>query len=166
MRYFAVENGVPAHNRGINDDALWNLKHKLTSIQAVFLLETAWCHPKPVELKSIRIGMRSVVFLQAELDTETFDYYLDSSTYLPIRVVRHLSSQYPTSSHLTDVYELSRYSPVAGIQMPSHVIISEVESLNVRWPYDVSYKFNVDYDPEVFERAPSTTLGRDAWKRK
>ena len=57
--------------------------------------------------------------------------------------------------------EFCDYRDVGGIQMPSK------ERMNPKYPmYPIAFQFNVEYDPEIFERPPSVEAGPDAWRPK
>jgi hypothetical protein len=151
----------------LDDQGMWNLSHKLTSIQAVFLMENKWCQPLPLRMERRSIGVRSTDWLEAKVGPDRFEYFFDAKTHLPIRIVRHPSDLGETEPHTTrvDAYDLGDYYDVDGIQMPHHVAVFDFESGNHKWNYQATYKINVAYAPDLFETPPSVGAGPTGWMK-
>jgi hypothetical protein len=151
----------------LDDQGVWNLSHKLTSIQAVFLLESKWCQPRPLRMERRSFGLRPIDWIEAQVGADRFEYFFDAKTHLAVRVVRHRTDLGEAERHTTlvDAYDLGDYYDVDGIQMPRHVVVSDPESGNRKWPYKATYKINVAYDPDLFETPPSVGTGPTGWMK-
>jgi hypothetical protein len=114
--------------------------------QYLYLMETRWVRPIPVDVKS----ESKFDVLHTRLGDKTIDYFLDRKTHLPMRVaVFYGSAVKPTLT-----VEFSNYVRVGAIQMPG-------KQKRAR----ISFQINPAYDEGIFTRLPSVTAGPHAWQR-
>ncbi|HEV2802563.1 MAG TPA: hypothetical protein VGW12_18975 [Pyrinomonadaceae bacterium] len=128
----------------------------LEEAQIFYLLETRWLKPSVVGVSEERVGGRRVDVVRVMAGDRPVDYYLDRKTHLPLKVAL-ISKQ---SGAVYFYRTFSDYAPVDGIQMPRTVNVDG----DGRLP--ISFRFNVDYDQQLFERPPSAAESADAWKAK
>ena len=116
---------------------------RLAVNQIVFLLESAWLEPKPVEVRG------HVLTVQAA--GHRYRLSLDKGG-LPERV---LSSPYD--------YRLQHYRDFQGVMLPARVasVGSMVESI-----WDVDYEVDAKYNPKLFERMPDLANGPEPWRMR
>lgn len=79
-------------------------------------------------------------------------FALDRKTHLPRQVIYH---KVRSGKEYSGGVPLSDYIAVNGVQMPGKVGSDRT-----------TYQFNVDYNQQIFEVAPSQKAGIDAWKNK
>lgn len=148
----------------IETTAEWKREFRID--QARFLMETSWFKPVPVRASSGKLRGKPVDILEVRAETDTFTYYLDRKTRLPLMLAHRYKSDRSPGVESGDDYYFYRYIPVDGIMMPR----TEGYVLRVlgRGEYrsDRRFQFNVDYDPEIFNRPPRIEDGPQGWKRK
>lgn len=134
--------------------ASWHLtpleRERTVLNQIVFLLDSAWLKPQPLELR------RNVLIVQAA--GGTYKLFLDRAN-LPERV---LSLPVPGRKPKVQYdYRLQRYQDFQGVQLPARVTsVSGVrESV-----WDVDYEVNAKYNPKLFERVPNLADGPEPWR--
>jgi hypothetical protein len=103
--------------------------------------------------------LRHFRVVETTIDEQTFEYYLDRQTNLPVRVV--VKTPTPFGVHETD-YRLSNYAEVAGLQLPRTV--TRNFGLGT-FKQVIEYQINVEYDPEIFRNPPSLQGGPKGWQR-
>lgn len=131
----------------------------LIAWQLTYLMETQWVRPLPLAVTDGQVESKQVKIIRVRAEPFEAKYYLDPETFLPLRVEILKANQVDDYPH--QWYEFSDYVNVDGIQMPSKV------RYNPKSPkYPQSFQFNVEYDPEVFERPPTIEGGPYAWRPK
>jgi hypothetical protein len=123
---------------------------RLALNQLVFLLESAWLQPQPVEVR------HNVLVVQAA--GRAYKLFLNSAS-LPERV---LSLPKPSEKPKT-VYDfrLQRYREFQGVMLPSRVVwISRLSE----YVWDVDYEIDAKYNPKMFERMPDLANGPEPWR--
>jgi hypothetical protein len=160
LSYFVEKDSGSPTNKG-KYSALGRGRQPLIDAQLYYVLETEWIKPLPVRVYAGRIGNHPVDVVQTEVDGRRVDFRLDRQSHLPLEVA------FP--SHDTEGMNYGRgtyyatfsdYADVNGIQMPrkvGHMAKPEIP---------LSVRFNVDYDPDIFERPPRLKDGSDAWRPK
>lgn len=134
----------------------------------IYLLETEWVRPVPLRARAE--GKLDVV--ETEVGNLRVDFYLHRKTRLPVRIVtewlggigRGTGSLGPMEVLLED------YADVEGVRMPRRVTrrLLNSERLSVGDPLSgdeerARYRFNVAYDPAVFERPVPKDVKPDDW---
>lgn len=157
--------------------------------QLAYLLETSWIRPRPIrtwhaELEQGGGNVPLVIrFLRPELHrhqieivsavwkTWTIDYYLDSHSYLPLRVLvtQSKSDGVPIALkaatgelqlHVGDYsYRFSDYEPIDGLLLPTKECTGPGT-----WDR-VSCRINVTYDEQLFQTKPNLEEGPNRWKQ-
>lgn len=130
---------------------LTSLEHdRLALNQLVFLLESAWLQPQPIEVR------HNVLVVQA--DGRTYKLFLNSAN-LPERVLSlPMRSEKPKIGY---DYRLQRYREFQGVLLPARVAsISGVREST----WDVDYEIDAKYNPKLFERMPNLADGPEPWR--
>jgi len=127
-------------------------RDRLALNQIVFLLESAWLEPQPVEVR------RNVLVVEAA--GRTYKLFLDS-TGLPARV---LSLPMRGEKHRVQFdYRLQHYRDFRGVMLPVRVAsISGVHQST----WDVDYEVDAKYNPKLFERMPDLANGPEPWRMR
>jgi hypothetical protein len=144
------------HYSGAPDDAETNLEPireskrnaALDNGQLFVLLETRWLKPVPLKVTTGRIQVTDVDIVETLVNGRQVDYALDKVTHLPLRV-----SFYDSVNGKTYIFHvmLSDYVAVNGISVPTKVRLGDgtlEKSVT---------KFNVNYDPLLFTRPPTSS---------
>jgi hypothetical protein len=123
---------------------------RLALNQLVFLLESAWLQPQPVEVR------HNVLVVQAA--GRAYKLFLNGAG-LPERI---LSLPKPSEKPKTLYnYRLQRYREFQGVMLPSRVVwvgrLSE-------FTWDVDYEIDARYNPKLFERMPDLANGPEPWR--
>ena len=129
----------------------------IIDVQLKYLMETRWVKPIPVSVERGKKGgqdvdiVRTVVreYPQGEANVS---FALDRKTHLPRQVIYH---KVISGKEYSGGVSLLEYAAISGVQMPGKVGRDRT-----------IYQFNVDYNQQVFEVAPSRKAGIDAWKNK
>ncbi len=120
----------------------------------MYLLETKWIQPKVLGSRAQRSGDRQVDVIEVEVTRMRVDYYLDSKTRLPFKVVINKSAgTAQLAAHPKMTIKFSDYASVDGIQMPRSIVRESAvrPSLPTRDTELAEYSFNVDYDESLFD---------------
>lgn len=131
--------------------------------QFTLLLVTRWLEPKPFGMRKERIGLKHVDVVQTDVDGWRVDYYLDSSTHLPSKVVYGYSKISRERGKMNREVRLDEYSETNGIMMPHKLMYSFTDGPE-KSEQRVRYELNVQYDEQIFERAPTPGTKPDAWR--
>jgi hypothetical protein len=134
-----------------------------------FLLETKWLQPRPVRIRSAKVGKERLDVIETNFPTlEEYknwgiDFYIDPESL----VVRMAVSRDYKGEHYNEWF-FEDFRNVDGIMLPTK---GAVQRDLTKWPSKnrfspLSFQFNVAYDDQLFERAPSVAAGPDAWKPK
>ena len=160
---YVISEGEPHHQPEPITDVQRN--KALRNDQLSFLLETKWLKPTLVKANTGRIGMRPVDIVQTMVEGERVDFAFDRKTHLPVRV-----SYYDVVRGKTYIMalDLSDYIEISGIKVPQTSKVDEGDKYKYGEgvKYKASFKFNVEYDPEIFVKPPPLEAGPEAWRRK
>lgn len=121
------------------------------------LLESQGFKPVPERASVGKVGRQSVDIIQTVLDGRRIDFALDRETHLPVRI--SLYSIFQGKTYETNTY-LSDYVEVNGIKVASTV------ELEAGTKYKQNHQFNVEYNENIFVKAPPLEAGAEAWKPK
>jgi hypothetical protein len=138
--------GVPRNARHLTS----NEQDRLVLNQLVFLLESAWLKPQPVEVR------HNILVVQA--GGNSFKLFLNSSS-LPERVLSVPSRSQKHSSPYD--YRLQRYREFQGVMLPARVVSRDRLE---EWIWDVDYEIDSSYNPKLFERMPNLADGPEPWR--
>ena len=132
----------------------WHLTKKerdrLALNQVVFLLESAWLQPRPVEMR------HNVLVVQAA--GRDYKLFLNSAN-LPERIVSPpIRGEKPKVRY---EYKLQDYRDFEGVMLPSRV--ATVTGIH-EWIWDVDYEIDAKYNPKLFGRMPSLAEGPEPWR--
>ncbi|CAN5336505.1 hypothetical protein BH10ACI3_BH10ACI3_19450 [soil metagenome] len=131
--------------------------------QIPFLLETNWYKPTPIRVKREKMGKKSVDVIEVLMAKTHLQFVYDPEEMLVTEVRFLFDDGTPYQK-----YRLSNYVDVNGIKMPTAFNIgttsSNFEGLRSK-NMPISFAFNVDYNPKIFE-PPFIATTTDAWKRK
>jgi hypothetical protein len=140
-------------------------RDRMRQLQYVYFLQTSAVRPTPLRASRVQLGSRAVDRVEAEVDGDPVDFYLDAVTHLPVRieVVRKTALKPPRPGLKGPdgqkfVYELDDYQQVSGIQVPSRVTLGAEQA-------EVRVEINPDYDPLIFTKPPPADAGIDSWRR-
>ena len=118
-------------------------RDRLATNQILFLLESAWLQPKPVEVR------HNVLVVEAA--GCSFKISLDK-TGLPERV----------QSKPFD-YHLQHYRDVNGVMLPTRIASSAGMRESI---WDADYEVDAKFNPKLFERVPDLAAGPEPWRQK
>ena len=125
---------------------------RLVLNQLIFLLESAWLRPQPIEVR------HNVLVVQAA--GRTYKLFLNSAG-LPERVLSpSMRGQKPKIQY---DYRLQHYREFQGVMLPARVISTD-NSLEFTW--DVDYEIDAKYNPKLFERMPDLANGPEPWRMR
>ena len=125
---------------------------RLALNQILFLLESAWLEPRPVEAR------HNVLVVEAA--GRTFRLFLDSAN-LPERVLSPpVHGQKPKIAY---DYRLQRYRDFQGVMLPARVTSSDGVREAI---WDVDYEVDAKYNPKMFERMPDLSNGPEPWRMR
>jgi hypothetical protein len=123
-----------------------------------FLPETKWLQPVPVAATTGKSGFRKIDIVQTTVNGNRVDFAFDQKTHLARRITYYSvvrGKTYDTTIQLSD------YGEVNGIKVPRVFKYDEDGSV-----YKEDVQFNIEYDPDVFTKRPSPTLGSKAWMKR
>jgi hypothetical protein len=143
-------------NDGPLDTLYDDYVYRLRNGQLVYLMETAQVQPEPVALKSGRIYGIDVDIVETRVNNDRAEFFLDHRTRLPVRIAIQEQRR-----RLADIYRLSDYHPVDGLQMPGNVHLGD----DSRDKAMTTYRFNVDYDESVFTPG-SVRFEKNGWMKR
>jgi hypothetical protein len=123
-----------------------------------YLLETKWL--KPVVMKAIkgRVESRLVDIVRTKVYDQLTDFVFDRESHLLVQVRTYHGPD--TSKKPADVVTFSDYTEANGLKVPRKVVFDDGMA------YEVSFQFNVTYDPGVLLNPPTIEAGAEAWKPK
>ena len=121
----------------------------LVQVQYLYLMETKWVQPIPVDVSSHSIGLKKVDVVHTQFRNKRIKYWLDRKTHLPRRVEQF----YGSNERPTLTIDISDYADVSGIQMPQKQKRGRI-----------FFQVNPDYDDKIFTRL-SFAAGPKAWRR-
>ncbi len=148
-------------------------------------METKWVRPLPIRTYEGTRGLKRVDVVETAVGNLRVDFYLDRKTRLPVKLV---TDEYGGINEATQAMGLTvyfdNYVTIDGIQMPTRVVReprhvplkdfsvpSLVLSHEPRFPEKVrrdiellKYKFNVEYEPTIFDGPASRKVKATDWK--
>lgn len=119
------------------------------------LSESRWLEPRVIDMKTDLVGSEKVFVIQTNVDGRRVDFAVSQKTYLPVKIILYEVGTNDPSRR--DELLLSNYLEVEGIQ------VAQVEQFNRQGIETLKIRFNVEYDPSIFVRAPKK-MGSNAWK--
>jgi hypothetical protein len=133
------------------------MKSGFIDFQLLYFMETKWVKPVPVSVERGEVGRHDVNIVHTRVNeyprgSEHVAFALDRKTHLPLQIIHYTvthGKEYSGSPRLSD------YVDVDGIKMPTKV-----------GTIKRTYRINVEYDPQIFERKPDVSAGIEAWKKK
>jgi hypothetical protein len=140
--------GFPRHTRHL----LPAERDQLELNQIVFLLESAWLAPRPVEVR------HNVLIVEGA--DRSYKVFLDSAS-LPERI-QSISLRSEKHSHQHD-YRLQRYRDFQGVMLP--VRVESISGVHASI-WDVDYEIDAKYNPKLFERMPDLGNGPEPWRQR
>jgi hypothetical protein len=135
------------------------------SQQFIYLLVTSEVDPVPLGLRKEWIGLKRVDVIEVEAKDWRVDYYIDPKTHLPLRVVLPNGLRAHDRGDMNHIIALDDYAAVDNVMMPhkaTHTFTTNPEKLVERLKFEI----NANYDPQVFEQAPTTRTSAEAWRAK
>lgn len=138
----------------------------------IYLLETNWVRPVPVRARAEGEGRKRVDVIETEVGNLRADFYLDPKTKLPFKVVTEWYGGIGRATGTLGPMEvkLEDYEEVEGVLMPRRVTrrLLSIES-PVGGPPNghterARYRFNVTYDPSIFDAPIPKRVKPDDWK--
>jgi hypothetical protein len=140
--------GVPRRTRHLTPYE----RDQLVLNQLVFLLESGWLQPQPVEVR------HNVLVVQAA--GHSYKLFLDRAD-LPERVL-YLPLPGEKRKTVYD-YRLQHYRDYQGVMLPARVaLISGMREST----WDVDYEVDAKYNPKMFERMPDLANGPEPWRMR
>lgn len=125
---------------------------------AIFhLMESRGLKPKLLGAKDGTLGKEKVLIVQTDVDGRRVDFALNRDTYLPAKITTYDTGTDGVTR--ANELQLSNYVEIDGIR------VARTAKYNKFGTRNLTIRFNVDYDPSIFVRAP-TKLSPDAWKPK
>lgn len=158
--WWQVDENLAKPLRYEEDDAYLNMLP-----QFIYLLVTHEIEPVPLRKGKERVGLKRVDVVETEAKGWRVDYYLDSETHLPVKVVLPLGPGARAKGSMNHIIFLEDYLAVDGVMMPrtaTHTYSFNSQKLKDR----LSFEINPAYDPRVFERPPTPKMGPEAWRPK
>lgn len=129
--------------------------------ELMFLLETKWDRPTIVGVSRRREGKQIFDVIEGKVGALKIEFGYEPEEMQVRRVYLYVDNA------LYRVFALDGYRSIDGIQMPSYMGELSAEDY-LKKKFDsapISFQFNVDYDPKIFQR-PLKSTTPDAWKRK
>lgn len=133
--------------------------------QFIYLLVTSDVDPVPLRLRKEWIGLKRVDVIEAEAQGWRVDYYIDPKTHLPLRVVLPNGLKAHERGDMNHIVALEDYAAVDGVMMP-HRATHTYTTNPQRWKDQLKFEINAAYDPQIFEQAPTSRTGGEAWRAK
>lgn len=164
----ARSGGLPNADE-VTEETRRNIRQEMLQEACAYLLETKWLQPKPLRITRQRVSGKLMDVLETRVrDVESglderMDFYIEPESLLAHRVVLFYKGK-PNS-----YYCFADYAMTDGISMPrqagSQVYRPELwNKPRLCGLSSLSARFNVEYDPHIFERPPSVEAGADAWR--
>jgi hypothetical protein len=139
----------------------------------IYLMETNWLRPVPAGLRTEGKGKKQLEVIETKIGKLRVDFYLDRKTRLPIRLVTDWYGGIGQATGRVGLMtiELEDYVAIDGILMPRRVTRelegeAPVGEVFRRDTERASYRFNVTYDPKIFEVPASKNVKPGDWKRQ
>ena len=125
---------------------------RLALNQVVFLLESAWLQPHPVEVRHNVLVVRAA--------GRTYKLFLNKASLAERVLSPPIEGQKPKIQY---DYRLQRYREFQGVMLPVRVVsIHDVREAT----WDVDYEVDARYNPKLFERMPDLANGPEPWRMR
>lgn len=144
---------VPVERRDLFDD----FKYRFRQAQFIYLLETETVKPTLIKARSAFVGFKKFDVIETTIDGARVDFYLDRKTHLPVRIVTGATPGARATGKLNYTVRLDDYIDIDGIRMPQKVSYGDADNRT-------TYHINVAYNQRLFERPPTSDMGRESWK--
>lgn len=149
-----------ANSKGIyKEDTNYQVPAGFGLERVIYLLETKYDRPQPVRVTRQKLKGRSFDVLEVNFEGTKIEYFYEPEEMLVRKIVVYAEKGFPIH-----IYEFFEYAIIDGLKMPQ----SEL-SYVARFPDNVksqiSFQFNVDYDPDIFTRINLKARTVEAWKR-
>ena len=106
--------------------------------------------------KNNQFQEKEVYLVETMIDERKVEIAFDKETFLPIQFSFHWMENPQQAPFMFQLYD---YIENTGLKVPKYIYFKDGH-------FDtLEYEFNVDYDPEIFERSPLQMIP-DAWKKK
>jgi hypothetical protein len=138
------------------DDRYHFVKRQFAEQQLLFLMETKWLQPTLIGARVARLKGKEVDVIEASYGKETFEYFIDRDTHLPLKVDTRTRMKY-TQGEYEDSFVLGDYVEVQGIKFPRVAGRGGADT-------ETTYQVNVAYDAGIFQRPPTIDMGPEAWR--
>jgi len=137
-----------------------NLEDSCWYAQIPFLLETKSYKPVPINVTREKEESKTHDVLTVVVGSAQLSFVYEPEEML-VTEVRFISG-----GEVWQKYRFDKYTNINGIKMPTlfSVGISANHFVNIKF-MPISFQFNVDYDPKIFD-PPFVATSPDAWKRK
>lgn len=135
----------------------WNLRDELA-----YILETKWDKPSIIGISRRKEGKQTLDVIEANIGLLKVEFGYEPEEMLVRRIYKY------EGGHLYRIWAFDGYRSIDGIQMPSQIAELSAKEFLKKDKFDyapISFQFNVDYDPKIFQR-PLKSTTPDAWKRK
>lgn len=133
--------------------------------QFIYLLITHDLDPVPLGSRKDSIGLTRVDVVETNANGWRVDYYLDSKTHLPVKVVLPWGPRARANGEMDQQVKLEDYTEVDGVMMPRKATYSFTTS-PVRRTDRLTFEINPKYDQSIFEQPPTPKMGPEAWRLK
>jgi hypothetical protein len=135
----------------------WELRGQL-----VFMLETKWDKPTVLAVSQRKERKKLLDIIETRVGSLKVEFGYEAEELLVRRVYFY------EKGGLFRVWAFDGYRSIGGIQMPSKIdeMFGDEYLKGKRFDYaPISFQFDVDYDPKIFQR-PLKSTTPDAWKIK
>lgn len=135
--------------------------------QIALLLEAKGLKPKLISARVEKIKLlrpqknkqteeKEVYLVETIIDERKVEFAFDKETYLPIQFNFYYPDEPERNPYMFQHFDFIENT---GLKVPKYIYFKDGH-------FDtLEYEFNVDYDPEIFERSP-LQMSPDAWKKK
>lgn len=148
--------------RKYNDDDAY----EILLPQFLYLMVSHYLDPVPLRVRKQWMGLKRVEVVETDANGWRIDYYLDSKTHLPVRVVLPLGPRERAKGTMDHIVTLSDYAAVDGVLMPHKATHAFTFNSPRKGTDLLTFEINADYDPEIFEKGPTDKTGAYAWRAK
>ena len=106
--------------------------------------------------KNNKLQEKEVYLVETMIDERKVEFAFDKESFLPIQFSFYWMENLQREPYMFQFYD---YVENNGLKVPKHTYFNDGH-------FDtLEYEFNVDYDPEIFERSP-LEMSPDAWRKK
>jgi hypothetical protein len=135
-------------------------KERFLVDQLIYLMETKWFQPQINGMRSERIKGENLNVVEVSFGRQKLEYFIDSKTNLPNKIRRLVWFEDTKEFDNEDILFLEDYIEVAGVKFPQVIRRSKKTETKT------TYKVNVKYKENLFNKPPSIADGQEGWKPK